>query len=317
MKKGQVTMFIIIGVVLLLVAGTIFFILSLPEENFFDSTSMVASIQSCLDGTVEDVLSIVTLRGGYWDINEEIITMNQLLYPYYIKNSNNQIVNLKGIEREISRGVEETFPVCLNQTDTSIDISFSTIKSEVRLSKDNVDVKIVSKIKLSQLENTKYLDVLESQVSTDLLKFHSSADKITSLQMENVEEHCETCIIKLVEEGISLDYDEVFKEGTATYYYRLYNDEESFYFAHNLISNDFNLLDLTVSDFSVKVGEQIDFIINSSQQGTFSEDNEFLNIDSNGKVTGSVSEKGEYLVVFRIETEGGDFAEEVITMSVT
>ncbi len=84
-KKGQVTIFIIIAVVVVGLAVLIYFLIPKPEVKVvFDEGNPQGFIQSCIEDKIKETINIISLQGGsiepefYFEYNE--VKMNYLCY---------------------------------------------------------------------------------------------------------------------------------------------------------------------------------------------------------------------------------------------
>ena len=63
-KKGQVTIFIILGLILVVSFIIIFLLINPPEIKVVDEDNPQAFIESCTRGAVEEAIDLLSKRGG-------------------------------------------------------------------------------------------------------------------------------------------------------------------------------------------------------------------------------------------------------------
>ncbi|MBM3228450.1 hypothetical protein FJZ20_00995 [Candidatus Pacearchaeota archaeon] len=120
-KRGQVTIFIIIAI--LIVGLALFFFLVMPNLNIrtsFDEKNPQAFIQNCLDTKIQDSIEIISLQGGsvhpehYFEYND--INIQYLCYT----NENYKTCLIQkpllkqNIEFEIENDIREDVVACFN-----------------------------------------------------------------------------------------------------------------------------------------------------------------------------------------------------------
>ncbi|MBT4446647.1 hypothetical protein HOA92_06785 [archaeon] len=134
-KRAQVTVFIILGVVILS-SATLFFYLSsglsaietgadLGLESNQDAVQLF--VEKCLADTSYDALSQVLANGGYYHIDEELIDYANFLefshsddsgdnsnYPYYFFNGVNSQPDIEDIAKQVELAVVELFSICVD-----------------------------------------------------------------------------------------------------------------------------------------------------------------------------------------------------------
>ena len=151
-KRGQVTIYIIVGIVILAVFGIIFFLgSSLTKQDFQSELKNVKIpeqikpvkeyVDACIEASVLDGAQFLGSSGGYIDVpvddlprgvfnefsNSLEIGSSEVAYWYY-KSSNNldktQIPTIGSMERELESYVNEHVVYCLRDLDGFEDEGF-------------------------------------------------------------------------------------------------------------------------------------------------------------------------------------------------
>jgi len=109
-NKGQVSIFIIVGIILLVIIGLIFMMMSSDKQNIFEEDSGLEKnpvqtfVDSCIKQSIDEGLNIMRLQGGYIKIPRNVPTKmikhnesvmggvyskedGLIEVPYYIKGS--------------------------------------------------------------------------------------------------------------------------------------------------------------------------------------------------------------------------------------
>lgn len=154
-KKGQVTIFIIIGILLLLALTLLIFlrkeiITFKPEEIIPTEKGKVENfITSCIEQAGNEALQRVGLQGGYIEVPSEVARDNTArlqispmhMVPYWAYGKNVRIPSLQEIKEEIDSYLEEHVRECLFSTEVFQESYDLIEKSEV-----TADTKIGDKV---------------------------------------------------------------------------------------------------------------------------------------------------------------------------
>lgn len=119
-KKGQVTIFIIIGVLIVLAALLIFFLV--PSLNFigFDAKNPQAEIQSCMENSLKENVQNVSVHGGslkpelYYEYNGDKIQYLCYTEEYYKTCVVQKPLLKQSIEKEIKDNIRSQVNNCFN-----------------------------------------------------------------------------------------------------------------------------------------------------------------------------------------------------------
>ena len=118
-KRGQVTIFIILAIIIL--AGIIaFFILrnNSNETDIFSSSGQTSSInkfiESCFEEIISEAFLLISFQGGYYNVPEPKKQLGPLLIPYYLYEGKFNVPQIEEIEGQISSYIEENSERCLN-----------------------------------------------------------------------------------------------------------------------------------------------------------------------------------------------------------
>ncbi len=129
-KKGQITVFIILGILLLFVFALIFYLSSsstLSDGSSYDtlgevssSTSVQEYVESCLEEATLESIYVTLSQGGYYDIkqlgelNYYSDSLELLTLPYYFDQGELLNPELETIESEVSSGATILFEECVD-----------------------------------------------------------------------------------------------------------------------------------------------------------------------------------------------------------
>jgi hypothetical protein len=138
-KRGAVSLFIIVGLVILLTVGLIYYItkgvIPLPGQPN-EIKDLKTFTDACIANSAENALSIIEVQGGYIELPQKIkktpgsyIDMGFKI-PYWYYNGEDRMPTKKMMEIELSNYMNKNLAVCLN--------NFSSFKGRYRVSAGNI-----------------------------------------------------------------------------------------------------------------------------------------------------------------------------------
>ena len=206
-KRGQMTLFIIAGIVILFVAFYIGYLqneslrLRVEKELFKtevipeQTKSVVSYINSCIGDILDDGLDLIVYQSGYVEIPEDIRS-NPRRYlqadpvskvPYWIYGNNKDIPTISEMKNQLENYIDRRFSNECDFTDFP-DYIFTgrDIESEVLISENSVDVKIDSNMDVNIKGNSYSLEEYVSIERESNLRFlYDAAVDVTNREIEN------------------------------------------------------------------------------------------------------------------------------------
>jgi len=134
-KRGQVTIFIIIGVIVVAVVSLFFIFGSkiIPEIDFGKEVNPVPFLDSCMEDTIRDTLEVISLQGGYtqsslyktFKFSDEEISrdISYLCYTqnYYISCINQEPMLIQHLKEEIKTDISDEVKTCFDELTSSLE----------------------------------------------------------------------------------------------------------------------------------------------------------------------------------------------------
>tara|TARA_Y100000034_G_scaffold53185_1_gene65274 strand:+ start:354 stop:1364 length:1011 start_codon:yes stop_codon:yes gene_type:complete len=143
-KKSQITVFIIIGIILLILIGLVYYILTIQTQSSVDQTvieeiqfnveGVSIFVENCMESVTESGLQLLGMQGGKIYLSEEYLKTDysNILYSYY--NNQNKIVSLSEMEEQLNQYIVVTMPKCVDGfvafEDEGIDVEEISISSD-------------------------------------------------------------------------------------------------------------------------------------------------------------------------------------------
>ena len=120
MKRGQVTIFIIIGLFLTF-GALIYFLLLQPQVKASQDVAQFAPIeqflQSCFKTKAEESLLMLTHQGGYRD-PQDYVSYSSYHLPLYATSQATTYPTLQDISQQLAQETSRKFKICLEQLST-------------------------------------------------------------------------------------------------------------------------------------------------------------------------------------------------------
>ncbi len=205
-KRGQVTIFIIIAIII--VASMILFFTFRDKLGIFKSQisdPVYLFIESCIEDTGKDAIYFVSRNGGYF-FSPTLSTSEGLAYYYY--NGKTYMPTKDDVEEEISSYIEETLSYCIeefvdfpefNITEREIKAK-TTIKDEEIILNVEYPVTIKKGKSTNNLRNFKNIKII---VRVGII-YDSIKEMIQ--EQEGEEKICLSCISAIAKrEGFTID----------------------------------------------------------------------------------------------------------------
>ena len=170
-KRGQVTVFIIIGIIMLFAVGVFFYIRNMiPEKPVFvpeKTTAVHEYVQTCMKDIGIEAVNILGMQSGYTEIPERI-ALNPYSYialdkervfklPYWYYKGENRMPTLNDMEEQVNNYMNERLLVCLDNFsvfEKQYNIkTTSDIKTETDIGSENVIIKVFYDVEIADKQN--------------------------------------------------------------------------------------------------------------------------------------------------------------------
>ena len=208
LKKGQVTIFIILGIVI--IAGILIFFLfrgninstQIPEN----AQEIYNFVEQCIYDSAQESILIISQNGGY--INSPK-SSTQTGNPYYNKLN---IPEKQTIESEISTLTSELIQICILELDYFAEYKIipSTPTIYTTINSEEIEINTKFPISIKKQDETFLIENFNTIIPARLGTIYNSITSI--LENQTPENTCLTCILQQAEQNnlnISLyDYDD-------------------------------------------------------------------------------------------------------------
>ena len=189
MKKGQVTIFIIIGIVILI--GIILIVVFNNNESSkisFD-TSIKSLIDLCVEEVSEESVYFIGLQGGYYNNQVFSESYSSFKVPYYWYEESAKVPEISVVEEEFSNYINDNVKLCVDLKLDSFgksgyDVKTGDIETGVKISDTKLEVNINYPITISKGEEVVIYEVFKTEINTFFKSAYDSAVMMIEKQKE-------------------------------------------------------------------------------------------------------------------------------------
>jgi len=200
-KKGQVTIFIIIAVVIV-VAGVLIYMFYPQIKSGFSSKedSVSLFVRSCIEDTGKDAIYFVSQKGGYFS---SPIDSNINGIPYYYFNGKNYMPSKEKIEEELSSYMNNMLTFCLQDfvNFPEVNISQGEVETRTKIKEGEIVLDVKYPLVIKKGESVSRIEEFEDiKIPVRLGIIYDAVGKIIQEQMTH-EDICLSCISGIMEEN--------------------------------------------------------------------------------------------------------------------
>jgi len=231
-KRGQITIFIIIGLVIIISFGLLFYLkfdVETKEMEKIPDYQIAEPIRFYVDSCVRDIVDngifYTNFQGGYYDVP------NSLYYffaeiPFYFYIGNEDLPDKATFESEFSKYVKNELPICINNFESfkemgyKFEIDEMTVKTTLG---KTISVNVDYPIKIMKQETT-------ATVSDFIYTKRFNFDKLYNILIEFSEEHQKNPdyvpigFLSLLAYQNNFTYDLTYSDENEVIYTFIYND---------------------------------------------------------------------------------------------
>ena len=207
-KKGQISLFILMGVILIVAIGFLLYVNNSDEGNEVKKTANIPSdlqpvknyVESCIKSVGEEALELIGAQSGYYDIPKQLKVDNSNV-GYYIKNNLYSMPSIPIIENELSKYIDKQLFFCFKNfvplKEIGYDIDYSKSNSEVKINENDVNFIVNMNITASKGGSSLYQDKFSNTIEQFRFKLiYDTINEIINRQLKDITSICVSCINK-------------------------------------------------------------------------------------------------------------------------
>lgn len=215
MKRGQVTVFIIVGILIVGIVGGVGYAVKVNKdaelsEEFFSSmavkpelNNIQSSVLNCMESVCKDGLETIGIQGGYYEKPEKSFDLEWAFIPYYYYEGEFYMPSKKTIESELGKYVNDNLNVCLDEIDSGdFELSYRTANTKTFIREKEVGFNIDLGVGIEKEGNKITLELEDFPVVIDsaLTGILEVAEYYTYTHKEDPKMVCISCLGEMAEE---------------------------------------------------------------------------------------------------------------------
>lgn len=187
MKKAQVTVFIVTGIVLVILVGLGLYMMQETTEPGVESprsmeieNSVKLYVETCLETTLRDAISYTASRGGYYSLPYN--ANHVFAVPYYSVNGIASIPRESDIEPEIAHYIKDFIGSCTRELSYIVpgyNVKEMHKNVSVVLAKDNIIATLYLPLTLGNMDTVIQLDTFQVSVPSIYMSWYERASNMT------------------------------------------------------------------------------------------------------------------------------------------
>ncbi|MEK6816705.1 MAG: hypothetical protein AABY09_03765 [Nanoarchaeota archaeon] len=218
MKRGQITLFVILGIIIVAVIGVgIYFRQSILQQELSAETAEEEalipevrdfrdSVDECLDDAIVDNILLIGIQGGYANTpgNSLYLQEEDLTIPYYYDNGRNAAPELDKVTSELASAIDSQAESCIDtESFPKLAIVPGQAISSVIIADEGIGVTVNYPIQVTSGDQAYSISrPFEYSYDTKLKGMLDAANKITN---QKIEDKSNLDLEYMLEFGYSID----------------------------------------------------------------------------------------------------------------
>jgi hypothetical protein len=199
-KKGQVTIFIVVGILIVAIVAVIFIFRNKPisDETSFEADYIENLFLYCMEEVSLDGLNYIGLRGGYYIIPEEI----KAEYiadetSYYYLDSKKILPEIERIETELEKYILENFDFCIDFQgieEKGFEVSKEKFNVSVNILNEEIITEIYYPVTLKKGEDSLTFEEFDLNIPLKFYDIYSASGEVVDSYSEKPGYICLDCL---------------------------------------------------------------------------------------------------------------------------
>ena len=185
-RKGQITTYMIIGIIILAIALTIFYLLRPAEQEIKQTVQLSQEAQtvkkfidSCLDMTAKGGTLFLASQGGYFYPPENFLKTNYSNIPYYYLKGNSSAVSEDQLNQNLKDFIEEAVPRCAKTVLKDYDATEGITNATITMDDEQISIKLIYPITLNFGERQETMREFEGTYNIRIETLRRTAEQLT------------------------------------------------------------------------------------------------------------------------------------------
>ena len=220
-SKGQITMFVVLGIIILASVAIGYYMMSSVNESAAESETKIASklpadvaevrkaISECVQYSLEDAIAQAGMFGGYTEPKTDALFTNMAFVNYAYLNGRKILPTLQNLQDNIADYMAGTIPTCVDTENEKFQITLPGPKATVEISDRKVFADVDYKVVLKSGDSSFTLsEPFKVESSVRLKALYDAASKIAAKAVESPDNINVDYLLTLGEEVDVIPFDE-------------------------------------------------------------------------------------------------------------
>ena len=208
MRKGQISYFILMGLILAIAFGFILYLKNQEQKSRSQISNTIeasyepvrAYVEDCVKISAKESILSNAYQGGYYNYSGNSLNYSFFMLPFYSKGKSKSTPTLKQLEEQLSYSLDYRIPECADNFEVfkekGFDINFEKPRSKATILENQVLFQVDFPITVrTNGKNTKTFNAFSVTIPSRYKLVYSIADEISSSLSKAPEKICISCLI--------------------------------------------------------------------------------------------------------------------------
>jgi len=215
MKRGQISIFIILAVVIIVGILLIGYFIKKNNDNkvseeFFENIDVKPSLDKiensifdCVNKVSEESLESIAVQGGYYNAPDNYFDLGWTFVPYFYYNKIKNVPDIDVVESELKNYVQDNIYFCLNEINVKdFDLSYNVPDVDVKILGESVEFNVDMKVVVKKEKNSIQFDLNNYKIVyySSLKNILELSNYIVDSYVEDSENICIDCLVDRADE---------------------------------------------------------------------------------------------------------------------
>ncbi len=203
MKKGQVSYFLLMAIIVLISSSFLFYVnnnqkanIQVPENDYRQFTNYV---DGCVKMSAKEAVLNTAFQGGYYNETGKSVIHSFFIVPLYSEGNSKLTPPMQKLEEQISLNADDEIIRCVDDfrilKEKGFEANFEKPTSKARVLPNEVLFDVIFPINVKTGSSTKYYSSFSASVPSRYSAIYLTADKISGLLSSNPAKICVSCLV--------------------------------------------------------------------------------------------------------------------------
>lgn len=207
-KRGQVTIFIIIAIVIVAAVAAVIYIQQTQQGTSAEIQAIKSYLDSCFNEKGKQTILEISKQGFYYDLPVASIGFLGEKTAYYLKDEQNLVPTTTTIEQELNKAMDKNMLPCLSlsQFREEYDITWSDCFSSSSVKDEGIEFSINCDITITKSITTSRLEEFKTSIACNAKKLINASNFIIEEYEKKPGYICLKCFDDIAEaNGITIE----------------------------------------------------------------------------------------------------------------